>query len=520
TGITRGMNVTANTGHATRIGRITISLGWQEVFIDVRQAGSTWRPLPSGGSVFIHTGSNNSSWRFDNPQAAQWLTVTNISNGLHIIADPHFMMGIPYGFAGYYQDQYQYQSQHQDQDNRQGEEQRRGQYQGEEQYQHQHGLSNYITPFSGALRSAIVLVDANGGGNLEVRVEQESVVQTLVRGPRVIQDFGFNGYVDVQGHATSPIVERVSNRIVRRPVWYFVHIGGDTFAIRNNDTGLYLTETNRTLWHQARISGSGTNYNDRQRWRLIEQPGGSFRIRSVSDPSRYITEATVPYLTLSTLNTSHNRQLWWVGYIWHSIDRYGNPSERVGFWDGVVNVYTRQLGIITVRNFSADMQYARRVWGDALGITFNSAPSTSAGRQTANISVYGGTRNDIQRRTGLSYYYFENDYRGFARLPRTTDPGGVRVGAIQASGIMRNVYRFYGVGDEAVIVAIFPGSAFDSDAMFRSTAIHELGHALGYLGHSPNRNDVMRDDTGFSPNTNLNPAEIEHLRQIYRSFRN
>jgi len=34
------MNVTANTGHATRIGRITISLGWQEVFIDVRQAGS------------------------------------------------------------------------------------------------------------------------------------------------------------------------------------------------------------------------------------------------------------------------------------------------------------------------------------------------------------------------------------------------------------------------------------------------------------------------------------------------
>lgn len=54
------------------------------------------------------------------------------------------------------------------------------------------------------------------------------------------------------------------------------------------------------------------------------------------------------------------------------------------------------------------------------------------------------------------------------------------------------------------------------------TAMHELGHALGYMGHSPNSNDVMRGNipvTMRNPNETLNPAEREHLRQVYRNFR-
>jgi len=92
-------------------------------------------------------------------------------------------------------------------------------------------------------------------------------------------------------------------------------------------------------------------------------------------------------------------------------------------------------------------------------------------------------------------------------------------GTIQAGGIYRPVFRFTGSGDTGLIITVFTGSTRNIN-FATMTAIHELGHALGYYGHSPNSNDVMAATPPlFSPPETLNPAELEHLRQIYRRFR-
>ena len=109
--------------------------------------------------------------------------------------------------------------------------------------------------------------------------------------------------------------------------------------------------------------------------------------------------------------------------------------------------------------------------------------------------------------------FFDEDFSGgeFG----VTRYSGVLHDTIQAGGATREVIRFTGQGATANIMAVFTGN----NRFATMTTLHELGHALGYLGHSPNPNDVMRDGVPSAPIESLRPSEIEHLRQINRRFR-
>jgi len=329
-------------------------------------------------------------------------------------------------------------------------------------------------------------------------------------GNQVIECFDRRGYLNV-GSLTTTTIECVGANNAQRPIWVFVHIAENIYAIRNETTGRYMTDTGVFVSHEARLSGAGLNYDNRQRWNLVAQNDGSFRIRSVSSPVLYIMEIAhtglnTPLLMLSMLNTSHNRQRWWIGPIWHSVD-----SSVVGFWSGRIDIYTseRDLGQPDGFDFSTMMAEARNAWSGALGVPFNTV-STAA---DANIRAYGGDRRAIQA-------YLE-------RRPPFPDIAGVAIpGAheivetIYAGGRDRTVARFTGRGDDAYIMVVFSGSIINPMDRARTATMHELGHVLGYWGHSPNSNDVMYGvERILFTNTVLNPAEIEHLRQIYRMFR-
>ena len=379
-----------------------------------------------------------------------------------------------------------------------------------------------------------IQVSATVGGRTSISNRLFTVVPadatTQVRGPRVIECFGRNGHVDVRASATSTLIECVSPSSSSRPIWYFVHISGNDFAVRNDATGRYFTATGGNLTHEARIPGTGANYDNRQRWRLVPQTDGTYRIRSVSNPTLYVTEGVNhflnnPNLSLATLNTNHNRQRWWIGYIWH----YGRNYEDnwVAFWDGTINIRVESVLPETHPagfNFTQRMDTARDAWGSALGITFNDV----ANRADANIRVYAGCRFEIEDRIEWHLPLTLFEY-GQASPPPEQDSsfsgrvrGREQAGTIQAGGATRDVYRFFGTGDGAAVIFVFTGSTRHTN-LATFTAMHELGHALGYQGHSPNNNDIMRRTAPFfsaNPNETLQPAEIEHLRQIYRTFRN
>jgi len=330
---------------------------------------------------------------------------------------------------------------------------------------------------------------------------------------------GREGYVDVNTTTTTTILN-ASRGGAEKPVWYFVHIQENIFAIRNDTTGRYFTETSGSLRHESRISGTGRDYNARQQWRLIPQPNGLFRIRSVSN-NTYVEDGSLG-VTLENRDSS-NWQLWRIGYIWQVARRYDNDPESgnwVAFWPGRINIWVDPLETSGASDFRAAVSAARNTWEAALGITSLFDNATSAAN--ANVRVYWGTPEQFQDEANLTRPPTDR-YGATVITPvrQGFTDGRAREGTIHAGGATRNVYRLFGTGDMAMIVGIWSDHGSRGRNLAPFTAMHELGHALGYIGHSPNSRDVMRAEVERwqNPDPILRPAEIEHLRQIYRRFR-
>ena len=384
---------------------------------------------------------------------------------------------------------------------------------------------------TGVTRTATVTVTPFGGLPVLLVVTQGSVM-TTVRGTRVIECFDRRGYVNVRDDRAVN-VERLPGAIVQKPVWNFVHIVGNVFAIRNDTTGRYLTEDNRNLRHEPRRSGTSTNYSNNQRWLVTQEFTGLYRIRSISNHTLYLEVG--PWdrpvgepVFLASRNATHNRQLWRIGHIFHIDASEADAQDYFSFWGGPrIYIQTVPVGPQPPGfNFSGRMDTARSAWSSAIGVTFQSTTN----RDAANIRAYGGHRRDIQTHIGRSASFRVRDFR----YGVTTGGGGGWLldgsfrGTMQAGGVTRGVNRMIGTGSSGKIMAVFtdmgePAPVFNARSIWFATmtSMHELGHALGYNGHSPNRSDVMYGTIELlqAPNVTLSPAEIEHLRQIYQRFR-
>ena len=375
----------------------------------------------------------------------------------------------------------------------------------------------------GSSRQATVTV-TSGSLTRTLNITQSAPV-VAIRGTRVIECFGRRGYVNVSSTA-SAVPWNASERIAEMPIWDFVHIADNIFAIRNDTTRRYLTETSGGITHTSAISGSS-----RQHWRLIPQANGAFRIRSVSSETPNVSNAL--YIEDGNFNISlssrsnNNSQLWWIEHIWH-IDPNDEYENWFGVWDGRINILIETIGTPPATfNFESRMVAARNAWASALGITtlFRAVDNM----EDANIRAYGGHREEIRNYLDQTETFNARNFRyGVTSIGGAIDPLNARVDEIRAGGATRTVNRLSGNGNNAVLMLVFSDNGVPhihdprNISFATMSAIHELGHALGYRGHSPNPNDVMLGIVPWhvTPNETLNPAEIEHLRQIYRMFRN
>jgi len=377
---------------------------------------------------------------------------------------------------------------------------------------------------TGNIRSATFTV--RSGALYEVLRIAQLPAPVTIRGTRVIENNDFNGYIDVRGNATSTLIEYISKGAADRPIWNFVHQRDNIFAIRNASTGRYFTQTGSALTHEAMLPRTGSAYDDRQSWILIPQANGSYRIRSVSQSTLYVTQVATSVSLMTSGAAAQDRQEFRIGYIWNVAGHYatdGYTPNGVGFWPGDVTIQLIPVGEQPPGfHFATRMNTARSTWMNVLDVRIVETNVTAS----ANIRVFGGNRHEVIERVRRTEPFDVDDFRyGFADVAASIRGAGTRVDTIQAGGAARGVFRMSGIGAETALeIGVFTDSGrpntFDPfNIIFAEmAAIHELGHALGYFGHSPNPNDVMLGNIGRRPvpHVILRPAEIEHLRQAYR----
>jgi len=211
--------------------------------------------------------------------------------------------------------------------------------------------------------------------------------------------------------------------------------------------------------------------------------------------------------TATTITPNSNVTYWARWWIWHS------DANTVAFWPGTGAIHARAYELGTVSggfNFGTRVAEARTAWAGNLGRTINAGGTTA----TAHILAFGGTRTEIERRHGN----FAPLWAGVA-VTRVRNPAER---TIVINGINRTIHQRSGQA-EVYVVQRWTGATWTQDQINRTrqVTVHELGHALGYSGHSPNltanNQDVMWATN--TPHFALRPNEIRHLAQVYARHR-
>ena len=138
-------------------------------------------------------------------------------------------------------------------------------------------------------------------------------------------------------------------------------------------------------------------------------------------------------------------------------------------------------------------------WNSALSISLT--PQSS--EYGSSITAYAGRVSDINQ-LGLWQYTEDTAPKGVSSSNETL----VGTWLYAANGTSKNGYKitfsrfavYYKYGQSATV--------------YKSVTTHELGHSLGWRGHSTNSNDVMY--SYYSGTYTLTDRDRSHLRQVYQ----
>ena len=189
----------------------------------------------------------------------------------------------------------------------------------------------------------------------------------------------------------------------------------------------------------------------------------------------------------------------WVDWIWWQRPGEHN-SNLAGFWPGTINVHTHTIGTVSdTFVFHYRMLRAQQAWSGALGVPITGVTQAV----NAQIRAFGGRLEYIYEFHGA----WDPRWAGLASPPTVQLEQSINI-----DNLTRHIFRHSGQGRIYVI------ERQNANEVLTVTK-HEVGHALGYWGHSPHNHDVMWYRLTIPPNTALGQNEVRHLRQIYDYFR-
>ena len=188
--------------------------------------------------------------------------------------------------------------------------------------------------------------------------------------------------------------------------------------------------------------------------------------------------------------------------VWYS------DSSSVGYWRSSPMVYMYRVDGNT--NFYSAMVQAIGIWESALGIDIRYSYLNSVSEINTNSGIYflGGTHMGLSNTEKFSSSDFYSNGQLVAGFTNRTSVGNDGTSYVTASG--RSVTGTYFITTSGCILDDGTNSL---NNYYLNTCIHELGHALGWYGHSTNSADIMY---GVNTNdTSLSNRDILHIKQMY-----
>ncbi len=178
------------------------------------------------------------------------------------------------------------------------------------------------------------------------------------------------------------------------------------------------------------------------------------------------------------------------------ISYWNSDAGSIGYQPTQVRYYSNKINS-SFTEYNLAVSHAYTQWTNALPMI----SMTSASQANANTFFYGGTYSQL-----LTYFPdLTSDAAGQTAYRREYETN------VRYQSSTMDVYSMY-TNSKCCLVLRNGGI----EAEYLKTMAHEVGHSLGWFGHSSNSSDVMYYYT--TSNKFLTTRDKQHLRQIYDLF--